>query len=52
MGTIIVVEDAEKLGDIIEKYSELIGGMGSEIKGNNDRFCNEFGKIVDEIFMK
>lgn len=52
MGTIIVVEDVEKLGETIEKYDELIGGMGTGIKSNNARFCNDLGKIVDELFRK
>ena len=52
MGTIIVVEDVEKLGETIEKYDELIDGMGTGIKSNNAGFCNELGKIVDELFRK
>lgn len=50
MGTIIVVEDVEKLGETIEKYDELIGGMGSGIKSNNAKFCAELEKIVDGMF--
>lgn len=52
MGTIIVVEDVEKLGETIEQYDELIGGMGSGIKSNNARFCHELEKIVDGMFKK
>lgn len=50
MGTIIVVEDIEKLGETIEKYDELIGGMGSGIKSNNAKFCDELEKIVYGMF--
>lgn len=50
MGTIVVVEDVEKLGEVIEKYGELIGGMGSGIKSNNAKFCAELEKIVDGMF--
>lgn len=50
MGTIIVVEDVEKLGETIEKYDKLIGGMGSGIKSNNAKFCDELEKIVDGMF--
>lgn len=50
MGTIVVVENVEKLGEVIEKYDELIGGMGSGIKSNNAKFCAELEKIVDEMF--
>ena len=50
MGTIIVVDDIEKLGEVIDKYDELIGGMGSGIKSNNAKFCDELEKIVDGMF--
>lgn len=50
MGTIIVVEDVEKLGETIEKYDELITGMGSELKSNNAKFCNELEGIVNDMF--
>lgn len=50
MGTIIVVEDIDKLGELLEKYDELIGGMGSGIKSNNANFCEELEKIVEEMF--
>lgn len=50
MGTIVVVKDVEKLGEVIEKYDELIGGMGNGIKSNNAKFCGELGKIVDGMF--
>lgn len=50
MGTIIVVEDVEKLGETIEKYDELIGRMDSGIKSNNAKFCNELEKMVDGLF--
>lgn len=52
MGTIMVVEDVEKLGEVIEKYDEFIGGMGSGIKSNNAKFCDELEKIVDGMFKK
>lgn len=50
MGTIIVVDDIEKLGETIEKYDEIIGGMGSGIKSNNVKFCTELEKIVNGMF--
>lgn len=50
MGTIIVVEDVEKLGETIEKYDELISRMDSGIKSNNAKFCNELEKMVDGLF--
>ena len=50
MGTIKVVEDVEKLGEIIEKYDELVGCMESGIKSNNAAFCANLENIVGEIF--
>lgn len=49
MGTIIVVENVEDLGGVIERYDEVIGTMGPSIKSNNSMFCVEFEKIVDEL---
>lgn len=50
MGTIIVVEDVEKLGEVIAGYDELIGGMGNGIKSNNAKFCDELENIVNKMF--
>lgn len=50
MGTIVVVEDIEKLAEMLEMYDELIGGMGGGIKSNNAKFCDELGEIVDGMF--
>lgn len=50
MGTIIVVEDIDKLGEMLEKYEERIGGMEDGIKSNNAKFCDELEKIVDGMF--
>lgn len=49
MGSILVVEDLDKLGEIIRKYDEIIGGIETELKSNNARFCVEFEKIVNEL---
>lgn len=48
MGTIIVVEDIDKLGETIKSYDKMVDA-GKELRSNNDRFCLEFGKIVNEI---
>lgn len=50
MGTIIVVNDMDKLGTIIVKYDEIISGMDSGLKSNNSRFNKELKEIVDEMF--
>ena len=48
-GNIIVVEDVSKLGDTLEQYDEIVGSMTNGLASNNERFCREFAKIVDEL---
>jgi hypothetical protein len=49
MGTIIVVEDINKLGDVIEQYDEISSRMGKEMSSNNVQFCVDFEKIVYDM---
>ena len=46
---IIVVEDINKLGEVIEKYAEIVGTMKGGMASNNEKFCAEFSRIVDEL---
>lgn len=48
-GNIIVVQDIEKLGETIEKYDEIVGGMRNGLESNNQKFCDEFEKIVEGL---
>lgn len=48
MGTIVVVDDIEKLGGVIDAYGE-IKQEGKNIS-NNAKFCEELENIVDEMF--
>lgn len=50
MGTIILVEDIEMLGDVITNYDQIVAGMGHGMSSNNAKFCEALEKIVDEIF--
>ena len=50
MGTIIVVDDMDKLGDTIINYEKIVAGMKNVLKTNNSRFNEELGKIVNEMF--
>lgn len=50
MGTIIVVENMDKLGETITHYDEIIGGMTSGLKSNNVLFNEELEKIVNKMF--
>ena len=49
MGTIIVVDDIEQLGNVIENYGEIIRSMHNRIQSNNTQFNEKFGKIVNEL---
>ena len=50
MGTIIVVEDTEKLGETIKEYNEIISTMNGGLNSNNEEFNEELSKIVDGMF--
>lgn len=50
MGTIIVLDDMDKLGDTIINYEKIVAGMKNVIKTNNSRFNEELSKIVNEMF--
>ena len=41
MGTIIVVDDMDKLGDTIINYEKIVAGMKNVLKTNNSRFNEE-----------
>lgn len=46
---IILIEDIEQLDNVIATYNDLISGMKCMQDSNNERFCKEFEKIIDEI---
>lgn len=48
-GNIIVVEEIDKLGETLERYDEIVEKMTGGLTSNNEKFCSEFGKIVDEL---
>lgn len=50
MGTIIVVEDVDKLGEAIINYDEIVGEMESGLKSNNRLFNEELEKIANKMF--
>lgn len=52
MGTIIPVEDINKLGKIITNYDEIVAKMGQGMISNNKLFCEELEKIVFECVKK
>lgn len=48
-GNIIVVENIEKLGTVIQEYDKIVEGMTVNVMSNNEKFCKEFEKIVSEL---
>ena len=50
MGTIILVENIEMLGDVITNYDQIVADIGHGISSNNAKFCEALEKIVDEIY--
>ena len=49
MGTIIPVEDINKLGSVITNYDEIVANMEHGISSNNKVFCDELEQIVAEL---
>ena len=47
---IILVEDVEKLGEIIADYDQIVSEMPKEMKSNNLEFNRKLEKIVDKLF--
>lgn len=50
MGTIIPVDDVEKLGRVIMEYDQIVDGIGGKMKSNNAVFNNKLEKIVGELY--
>lgn len=48
-GNLIVVEDIDILGDVIQDYDKIVAGMKADILSNNDIFCERFEKLADEL---
>lgn len=47
---IIVVENIDKLGEVVARYEDIVSGMKNGLQSNNEKFCNEFQEIVDNFF--
>ena len=50
MGTIIPVEDTNKLGEVIKNYDTIIANMNNKIMSNNKVFCDDLENIVKDLF--
>ncbi len=51
MGTIIAVEDIEKLEESIRNYDSIVAGMCSDTESNNAIFSAELEKIVYDLML-
>ena len=50
MGTIIPVEDIEKLKDVITNYDQIVAGMEHEMSSNNAKFNEKLERLVNKLF--
>ena len=50
MGTIIVVDEMDKLGSIIRNYEAMLHEIAGELKSNNARFNEELDRIASDMF--
>ena len=51
MGTIIPVEDINKLGEIITNFDEIVADKGQVMSSNNKKFCADLETIVFDLFL-
>ena len=50
MGTIIPVEDINKLGEIITNFDEIVADKGQVMSSNKKKFCADLETIVFDLF--
>ena len=50
MGTIIPVEDIEKLKDVITNYDQIVAGMEHGMSRNNAKFNEKLERLVNKLF--
>ena len=49
MQNIIPIENVNKLEQVIFDYNDIVEKMGNKISSNNEKFCNKFEKLVEDI---
>ena len=50
MGTIILVEDIEELGDVITNYDQLVAKLEHGLSSNNAQFNKKLEMLINSIF--
>ena len=48
-GNIIVIEDVKELDETLMNYDKIVSYVKKGLISNNEKFCAEFGKIVDQL---
>ena len=51
-GNIIVAENVNEIETILDQYESIVQKMKNGLLSNNERFCEEFSKIVDGLVNK
>lgn len=49
-GNIIVIEEFDKLQNVIRNYENIVDLMSSNMNSNNEKFNKEFSKLVKKLF--
>lgn len=52
MGTVILVEDIDKLGEEIKNYNQTVGSIRHGISSNNEKFNRDLEAIVEGLLKK
>ena len=47
-----LIDNIEKLKDIIINYDDIVSNLNCSIDGNNEQFNKKLSEIVDEMFQK
>jgi hypothetical protein len=47
-----VIENVEELGEMLDKYDEVVKKMQSKLESNNEKFCKEFSELIDDLIRK
>lgn len=46
---LIVVDDVDKLENIINNYDKIVGNIDASMRSHNKQFCDNFGALVEEL---
>lgn len=49
---IIIIEEVDKLEQIILNYDSIVKAMTTTMRSNNVKFCDDFEKVIDNLMKK